>query len=104
MKNKSAKALIFLLAIFSYIIADLLFLKSLGDISFLIGNAFWILLFIKYKCNYEYFLINALTLFVLQIFFVFSQMSWLKDRVASWIFFLLLFSCISSVFIKDKNS
>ena len=103
MKSSTSKKIIFLLLGLGFVIVDLLFLKFLSDISLLIGGMIWVLLFVKFKIGYKYFLTSALFLFILQIFFVPSPETWLKDRVASWIFFLILFSAISSIFEKEEK-
>ena len=102
MKKIKTKDILFILVILGIVISDLIFLRSLRDISFLLAFIVWIFMFIKFKLNYKYFLVPIFFLFMSQVFFIASPDTWIKDRISSWIFFLILFSAILSIFEKEK--
>ena len=103
MKKIKTKHILFILIILGLVVSDLMFLRFLKDVSLLLAFIVWILIFIKFKLNYKLFLIPTFVLFISQVFFLASPDTWIKDRISSWIFFLILFSAIFSIFEKEVS-
>ena len=102
MKKIKTKDILSILIILGIVIGDLMFLRFLKDISFLLCFIIWIFMFIKFKLSYRHFLIPTFVLFISQVFFLASPDTWIKDRISSWIFFLILFSAMFSIFEREK--
>ena len=103
MKKIKTKDILFILIILGIVIGDILFLRFLRDVSLVLAFIFWVFMFVKFKLSYKHFLIPTFVLFISQVFFLASPDIWIKDRISSWIFFLLLFSAIFSMFEKEES-
>ena len=103
MKKRKFQRFLFLILPIIYPIADLFFLGFLKDFSFILAFILWILLFINLRISFKYFVISALVLCIsLMIFASFGDF-WFRERAASWLFFLLLFGVVFSVFERDSK-
>ena len=103
MKKIKTKDILIFLVLLGAVIADIVFLRFLRDISFLIAFIVWIFMFIKFKLSYKHFLSTVFPLFISQVFFLASPDTWIKDRISSWIFFLIFFSAVFSIIERKKT-